>query len=77
MALPPQAGQAGARKVKLSLGLLFYSEDFGYDHQSMQQMLTEGCVDWQGFSRQIAHEANALLVGTEAVLIFDESGFAR
>ena len=43
----------------------------------MQHMLTEGCVDWQGFGRQIAQEANALLGGTDAVLIFDESGFAK
>jgi hypothetical protein len=55
------------------------------DHQSMQHMLTEGCVEslprfighWQGFGRQIAQEANALLGGTDAVLIFDESGFAK
>ena len=39
--------------------------------------LTEGCVDWQGFGRQLAQEANALLGGTDAVLIFDESGFAK
>jgi SRSO17 transposase len=34
-------------------------------------------VDWQGFGRQIALEANALLGGKDAVLIFDESGFAK
>ena len=28
------------------------------DHQSMQQMLTEGCADWQVFGQQIAQEAN-------------------
>ncbi len=43
----------------------------------MQHMLTEGCVDWQGFGQQIAQEANELLGGTDAALIFDESGFAK
>jgi len=43
----------------------------------MQHLLTEGCVDWQGFGRQIVQEANALLGGTDAVWIFDESGFAK
>lgn len=43
----------------------------------MQHMLTEGSVDWDGFGRQIAQEANELLGGREAVLIFDESGFAK
>ena len=57
--------------------MLRMSEVNEVDHQSMQLMLTEGCVDWQGFGRQIAQEANALLGGTDAVLIFDESGFAK
>jgi hypothetical protein len=57
--------------------MLRMSEVNEVDHQSMQHMLTEGCVDWQGFGRQIALEANALLGGTDAVLIFDESGFAK
>ena len=57
--------------------MLRMSEVNEVDHQSMQHMLTEGCVDWQGFSRQIAQEANALLGGTDAVLIFDESGLPR
>jgi SRSO17 transposase len=57
--------------------MLRMSEVNEVDHQSMQHMLTEGCVDWQGFGRQIAQEANALLGGTDAVLIFDESGFAK
>ena len=57
--------------------MLRMSEINEVDHQSMQHMLTEGCVDWQGFGRQIAHEVNVLLGGTDAVLIFDESGFAR
>lgn len=47
------------------------------DHQSMQHMLAEGSVDWEGFGRQIALEANDLLGGSDAVLIFDESGFAK
>jgi SRSO17 transposase len=43
----------------------------------MPLMFTEGCVDWQGFGRRIAQEANQMLSGTDAVLIFDESGFAK
>jgi len=46
-------------------------------NQSMQHLLTEECVYWQGFGRQIAQEANELLGGADAVLIFDESGFAK
>ena len=57
--------------------MLRMSEVNEVDHQSMQHMLTEGCVNWQGFGRQLAREANALLGGTDAVLIFDESGFAK
>jgi SRSO17 transposase len=57
--------------------MLRMSEVNEVDHQSMQHMLTEGCADWQGFGRQIAQEANDLLGGTDAVLIFDESGFAK
>ena len=43
----------------------------------MQHMLTERCVDWQGFGRQLALEATELLGGTDAVLIFGESDFAK
>jgi SRSO17 transposase len=57
--------------------MLRMSEVNAVDHQSMQHMLTEGCVDWQGFCRQIASEANDLLGGPDSVLIFDESGFAK
>jgi SRSO17 transposase len=57
--------------------MLRMSEINEVDHQAMQHMLTEGCVDWQGFGQQIALEANDLLGGKEAVLIFDESGFAK
>lgn len=57
--------------------MLRMSEVNAVDHQSMQHMLTEGSVDWDGFGRQIAQEANELLGGREAVLIFDESGFAK
>ena len=57
--------------------MLRMSEVNEVDHQSMQHMLTEGCVDWQGFGRQLAQEANQLLGGSDAVLIFDESGFAK
>jgi hypothetical protein len=41
--------------------MLRMSEVNEVDHQSMQHMLTEGCVDWQGFGWQIAQEANELL----------------
>jgi SRSO17 transposase len=57
--------------------MLRMSEVNEFDHQSMQHMLTQGCADWQEFGRQIAEEVNALLGATDAVLIFDESGFAR
>jgi SRSO17 transposase len=57
--------------------MLRMSEVNEVDHQAMQHMLTEGCADWQGFGQQVALEANTLLGGTDAVLIFDESGFAK
>lgn len=57
--------------------MLRMSEVNEVDHQSMQHMLTEGSVDWEGLGRQIALEANDLLGGRDAVLIFDESGFAK
>lgn len=57
--------------------MLRMSEVNAVDHQSMQHMLTEGSVDWDGFCWQIALEANELLGGSDAVLIFDESGFAK
>jgi SRSO17 transposase len=57
--------------------MLRMSEVNEVDHQSMQHMLTEGSVDWDGLGRQIALEANELLGGSDAVLIFDESAFAK
>jgi SRSO17 transposase len=57
--------------------MLRMSEVNEVDHQAMQHMLTEGRVDWQGFGRQIAQEANDLLGGSDAVLIFDESAIAK
>jgi SRSO17 transposase len=57
--------------------MLRMSEVNEIDHQAMQHMLTEGCVDWQGFGQQIALEANALLGDLDLVVIFDESGFAK
>jgi SRSO17 transposase len=47
------------------------------DHQAMQHMLTEGVADWAGFGEQVASETDALLGGSDAVLILDESGFAK
>ena len=43
--------------------MLRMSEVNAVDHQAMQHMLTEGRVDWEGFGRQMAQEANALLGG--------------
>ena len=57
--------------------MLHMSEVNQVDHQAMQHMLKEGCVDWQGFGQQIAAEANALLGGADSVLIFDESAIAK
>ncbi len=57
--------------------MLRMSEVNEVDHQAMQHMLTEGAVDWAGFGEQIARETDALLGGPDAVLIFDESGFAK
>jgi len=57
--------------------MLRMSEANAVDHQAMQHMLTEGSVDWEGFRRQMAQEANALLGSPEAVLLFDESAFAK
>jgi SRSO17 transposase len=53
------------------------SEVNAVDHQAMQPMLTEGRVDGDGLGRQIALQANAQLGGRDAVLIVDESGFAK
>ncbi len=57
--------------------MLRMSEVNEVDHQAMQHMLTDGVVDWDGFGEQIARETDALLGGSDAVLIFDESGFAK
>lgn len=57
--------------------MLRMSEVNAVDHQSMQHLLTEGCVDWSGFGRQIASEANELLGGTGFGADFCESGFAE
>lgn len=57
--------------------MLRMSEVNEVDHQSMQHMLTDGVVDWNGFGEQIARETDTLLGSSESVLIFDESGFAK
>ena len=57
--------------------MLRMSEVNAVDHQAMQHMRTEAGVDWEGFGRQMAQEANALLGGPEAVLLIDESAFAK
>lgn len=57
--------------------LLRMSEVNGVDHQALQHLLTEGEVDWDGLGTQIARDAEALLGGPEAVLLIDESAFAK
>ena len=57
--------------------MLRMSEVNEVDQQSMQHMLSDGAIDWDGFGDQLAREANALLGGTQSVLLIDESGFAK
>jgi SRSO17 transposase len=57
--------------------MLRMSEVNSVDHQAMQHMLTEGAVDWNGLTARIAVETDAVLGGATAVLIFDESAFAK
>ena len=57
--------------------MLRMSEVNAVDHQSMQHLLSQGAVDWDGFGNQLAHEANVLLGGAQSVLLIDESGFAK
>jgi SRSO17 transposase len=57
--------------------LLGMSAATAVDHQAMQHLLTQGVVDWDGFSVQLARETDALLGGPESVLILDESAFAK
>ena len=52
--------------------MLRMSEVNAVDHQSMQHLLTEGAVDWDGFGDQLAQEANARLGGAQSVLLIDE-----
>ena len=57
--------------------MLRMSEVNAVDHQAMQHLLTEGCVDWAGFSDAIARDTDALLGGPASVLLIDESGFSK
>lgn len=57
--------------------MLRMSEVNAVDHQAMQHMLTEGAIDWDGFSDRIAQDTGALLGGAQAVLLIDESAFAK
>lgn len=57
--------------------MLRMSEVNAVDHQAMQHMLTEGAVDWDGFSEQIAQETDAVLGSSQSVLLIDESAFAK
>ncbi len=47
------------------------------NYQGMQYMLTSAAIDWNGFGEQIARETDALLGGSEGILILGESGFAK
>lgn len=47
------------------------------DRQAMQPMLTSGAIDWNEFGEQIARETDALLGGSETILIIDQSAFAK
>ena len=53
------------------------SEVNAVDQPSMQPMLSNGAIDWDGFGDQLAQEANARLGGAPSVLLIDESGFAK
>ena len=57
--------------------MLRMSEVNAVDHQAMQHLLTEGAVDWDGFADQIAQETDAVLGGSQSVLLIDESAFAK
>ena len=57
--------------------MLRMSEVNQVDHQAMQHMLTEARVDWEGFRAKIAQDTDALLGGSDSVLLLDESAFAK
>lgn len=57
--------------------MLRMSEVSKVDHQAMQHMLTSDAIDWNEFGEQITRETDALLGGFDAILILDESGFAK
>ena len=57
--------------------MLSMSEVDAVDHQSMQHMLTDGAVDWDGFGAQLARQTNALLGGAQSVLLIDDSAIAK
>ncbi len=57
--------------------MLRMSEVNAVDHQSMQHLLSEGAVDWDGFGDQLAQDADGLLGSAQSVLLIDESGFAK
>lgn len=53
------------------------SEVDDVDLRAMQQMRTEGCVDWMGFHEAIARETDALLGRSASVRVLDEGVFAK
>lgn len=57
--------------------MLRMSEINETDHQAMQHMLTQASVDWDGLVKAVAADTDALLGGQDAVLIIDESAFAK
>jgi SRSO17 transposase len=59
------------------VNMLRMSEVNQVDHQSMQHMLTDARVDWDGLRAQVAQDTEALLGGRDSVLLIDESAFAK
>lgn len=59
------------------VNLLRMSEVNEVDHQTLQYLLTDAEVDWDGFGDQIAKETDALLGGSDSVFLIDESAFAK
>ena len=59
------------------VNMLRMSEVNAVDHQAMPHMLTAAGVDWKGFTAQIAQDTDALRGGQDAVLLLDESAFAK
>jgi SRSO17 transposase len=57
--------------------MLRMSEINDIDNQAMQHMLTTNLEGWNGVTRQLTVETDALLGGVESVAIIDESAMAK